>query len=115
MKGRMIVGVLCMMAIVALPALAQQTQAKTPRADKREVLQKKRIKKGVKSGELTKPEARRLVREQKKIRRDEKAAKADGKVTPRERAKLQREQNKASRDIARKKHNQRTRKNKKNK
>lgn len=110
MKGRILVGMLVLMGFGVLRLPAQQNQDQTPRADKREAIQKQRIKEGVKSGELTKREARRLAHEQKKIKKDEAAAKADGTVTPQERAKLQREQNKASRDIARKKHNLRERK-----
>lgn len=110
MKGRMLAALLCLVSLAILPAPARQNQDQTPRADKREALQKHRIKQGVKSGQLTRPEARRLAAEQRKVKKDEAAAKADGAVTPAERARLQREQNKASRDIARKKHNARTRK-----
>jgi len=88
---------------------AQEPQEKprsseTPVIDKREQNQKARIKQGVKSGELTKKEARKLGAEQKKIQRDEKKAKADGVVTPEEKAKIRKEQRKASKDIYRQKH-----------
>ena len=76
----------------------------TPRVDQREQNQRERIQQGVRSGELTKPEARRLRTEQKDIRRDERAAKSDGRVTAGERKQLHREQNTASRDIHRQKH-----------
>ena len=94
---------------------AQDPQAKpksdqTPAIDKREQNQKQRIKEGVKSGELTKKEARRLAAEQKKIKRDEAKAKSDGKVTPQERRKIRREQNRASKDIYRQKHDAQKRK-----
>jgi hypothetical protein len=85
----------------------QPAPAKTPRVMKRQIKQQARIKEGVKSGELTKGETRRLELEQAKIQHDKKAAKADGQVTPQERRKLTREQNKASRDIRRLKHNER--------
>lgn len=75
----------------------------TPLADKREQNQRARIRDGVESGEVTKPEAARLKAEQRHIRRTERRAKSDGQVTPRERAKIQRKQNKASRDIRRQK------------
>jgi hypothetical protein len=79
---------------------------KTPRITKRQINQQERIQQGVKSGELTKGETRLLEKEQMKIQKDKKAAKADGVVTPQERRKILREQNKASRDIKRLKHNE---------
>jgi len=83
---------------------------KTPRITKRQINQQARIRQGVKSGEITKGETRRLEKEQAKIQHDKKIAKADGKVTPQERQKIRREQNKASRDIYRLKHNERVQK-----
>jgi hypothetical protein len=68
------------------------------------VNQQKRIGNGVRSGELTRPEARRLERRQARIAYDKAKAKSDGVVTAEERAKLAREQNRASRSIARQKH-----------
>ncbi len=100
------VGLVVMAMIMAASVLPAQQQDNTPRVDKRETRQQKRIDKGVKSGQLTSKEANRLEKEQTKIKKDEAKAKADGKVTPRERKKLTREQNKASRDIYRLKHNQ---------
>ena len=79
-------------------------QTATPRVTKRQIHQQQRIRQGVKSGELTKPEARRLEVREAKIQRDKKAAKSDGVVTRGERAKLNREQNRASRRIYRQKH-----------
>ena len=84
-----------------------RAQDKTPVVDQREKNQDKRIEQGVKSGELTPAETRRLEVQQGKINADEKIAKSDGKVTPAERRKLQREQNRASKAIYRKKHNAR--------
>jgi len=78
---------------------------KTPRITKRQINQQARIRQGVKSGELTKGETRKLEKEQAKIQHDQKEAKSDGKVTPQERRKITREQNKASRDIKRLKNN----------
>ena len=70
----------------------------------RERRQQQRINQGIRSGELTRREARRLEAEQARIRTDERFARADGTVTPRERARLQRELNRSSRDIYRQKH-----------
>jgi len=80
---------------------------KTPIVRDRQNLQKARIRQGMKSGELTKGEARKLHQEQKTIQAEKQMAKSDGKVTPEERAKLRKDQNKASKDIYRLKHNDR--------
>jgi hypothetical protein len=78
--------------------------AGTPRLDTREAHQAGRIHNGVASGELTRPEARRLSAGQAHLRRVEARAKADGVVTGRERAHLQHEANQQSRRIYRQKH-----------
>jgi hypothetical protein len=84
-------------------------QKATPRVDKRQNVQKERIREGVQNGELTRRETRRLAREQKHIRREERRVEADGITTPRERARLNRKQNRANREIMRKKNNARDR------
>lgn len=121
MFGAMIAALAVVIAVpataqTATPQTAPQTtppvakaQTATPRITKRQIRQQHRIKQGVKSGELTKPEARHLEARERKIQADKKAAKADGVVTAKERAKIKREQNRASRAIYRKKHNARTR------
>jgi uncharacterized membrane protein YebE (DUF533 family) len=83
-------------------------QTATPVVTERQINQHERIKEGQQSGELTKPEARRLKMREAKIRHDKRAAKADGIVTPEERAKLNREQNRTSRAIHRQKHDEQT-------
>jgi len=85
----------------------QTPKDKTPVVRERQMNQKARIREGVKSGELTKGEARKLHQEQKTIKAEKQMAKTDGKVTPEERAKLRKDQNKASRDIYKLKHNNR--------
>ena len=71
--------------------------------------QHQRIRQGVKSGELTRPEAKNLREDQKDLHQDLKLAKSDGKVTRRERKIIRKEENKNSREIYRKKHNKRER------
>jgi len=78
--------------------------AGTPKLDAREAHQAGRIYNGVASGELTRPEARRLTAGQVHLRRVEARAKSDGVVTGRERAHLQHEANQQSRRIYRQKH-----------
>lgn len=80
---------------------------RTPRADKREDRQTDRVTNGIKSGELTPREAKRLLSQQKRIAKYEAKAKKDGVVSPKERAKLERMQDRASQDIFQLKHNQR--------
>ena len=82
-------------------------QTKTPGIDKRERRQQTRIHQGIKSGELTPAETRRLEAREGKIKADEMRAKSDGKVTPEERRKLNRELDRTNRAIYRKKHNAR--------
>lgn len=101
--------VLAGMAIVCASFGSMYAQVKTPVVDQREQNQQKRIEQGVKSGELTPVETRRLERQEGKIKADEMNAKADGKVTPAERRKLHRELNRESKRIYRKKHNNRVR------
>lgn len=82
-------------------------QTKTPQINKTQKCQQARIHQGVRSGELTKGEARKLENEQRDIQQDKKMAKSDGKVTRGERKHIKTEQRKASKDIYRLKHNKR--------
>lgn len=75
-------------------------------SDVRQKSQRVRIHAGVNSGEITRPEQRRLNTQQRHIRRVERRAKADGVYTPRERRIVNRKQNQASRNIKRKKTNE---------
>ena len=101
------------LAFLLLCAVASgiSTQTKKPQVDAREKIQQERIKEGVKSGELTPGETRKLEAQEGKIKADEINAKADGKVTPGERRHLKKELNRESRRIHRAKHNDRTRNN----
>lgn len=88
----------------AMPALAD-----TPWLDARERNQRERIAQGVRSGELTRPEARRLVRGEWNLHRHERIAKADGVVTARERIRLDRHADRMSHRIYRQKHDRQDR------
>ena len=76
----------------------------TPGVTRREANQEARIAEGVKSGELTKSEAKQLQGEEKAIRTEKRAYKADGVVTPAERKDLHQDLNQASKDINAEKH-----------
>lgn len=90
-------------------AQAGARAARTPGVRRQQAAEQRRIRQGVRSGALTAREARLLEREQARIGRHERWAKADGVVTVRERARLHAELNAASRHIYRLKHNPRHR------
>lgn len=71
--------------------------------------QKARIRQGVRSGELTRHETRKVVKQQREVKQDVRQAKADGVVTTAERKEIRKDKRKADRSIYRKKHNQRDR------
>ena len=77
--------------------------------NQRERRQQRRIADGVKDGELTRKEVRKLEKQQAKIHTAEARAKADGEFTAKERAKIQKKQDKASRQIYKEKHDKQTR------
>lgn len=82
----------------------------TPRGSKRMHIQKKRIKRGVRSGSLTAKETARLARQRRNIKRSLKNAKSDdGVVGIHERRRLHRQLNKSSKNIYKAKHNNKTR------
>ena len=69
------------MAIATLGAFAQAASApQTPRVDKREANQQKRIQQGVGSGQLTAKETYKLEREQAAINKAEAKAKRDALI-----------------------------------
>jgi uncharacterized membrane protein YebE (DUF533 family) len=84
---------------VAGPVLAG-----TPVLNQREHNQIHRINQGVRSGELTRPEAARLYRSEYRLNRNEAIAKSDGVVTARERARLQNQADRTSARIYNQKH-----------
>ena len=92
---------------IGVLSVISSAQDKTPIINKREAKQNNRIKEGVKTGQLTKGEAKYLHQEQKEIRNSKRSAKKDGKVTKGERKMIKSEQNKANKDIYRLKHNNR--------
>ena len=93
------------MGIAALAVMVSgSVLAGTPRYDARQAHQRERIENGVRNGELTWRETRRLAAGQVHLNRAEHRAKADGVVTARERAHLNHEANQQSRRIHRQKH-----------
>lgn len=95
-------------ALAAAGLVAGPLLAGTPVLHHREARQQARIAQGVRSGELTRPEARRLERGQVHLYRVEGAARADGVVTAGERVRLQRAADVQSRRIDVQKHDAQT-------
>lgn len=76
----------------------------THRVASKQAMQSIRIADGVKSGELTRHEAKQLKKQQKHIQIEKQIAKADGVVTRKEKAHIRHDQRVASRSIYRQKH-----------
>ncbi len=107
----LLLGLLFGLTVVAGAQTEKTTPGvKTPVIRERQKRQATRIRRGVRSGELTKGEAASVIKDEKAIREDKRAARADGTVTGTERKEIRHEQNQASRKIHRQKHNARTRK-----
>lgn len=101
--------VLSISLMLSLSTFAQEPGTKTPVVRKHQVNQQKRIHQGVRSGELTRKETRKLEKEQHEINQDKREAKSDGTVTTEERKEIKQDQNQANRHIYRAKHNRRDR------
>jgi hypothetical protein len=70
----------------------------------RQVRQQERIRQGVRSGELTKEEARKLEQGERQIQQAKREARSDGVVTQEEKKEINEMQNKASKEIYEEKH-----------
>lgn len=95
------------LACLALPVVAQNPTVPTGETIKnRQENQQDRIKQGVKSGELTPQEGRRLERNNQRIHQEIKQDRAanGGKLTPQEKRQITRQQNRESHAIYREKH-----------
>jgi hypothetical protein len=88
---------------------ADTRRTRDPGVNARQHNQRDRIQQGVKSGELTRREAGRLVHEQRDVRQLEREYKSDGTLTGVERRDLHQEQNEASRHIYNQKHDEQDR------
>jgi hypothetical protein len=73
------------------------------------IAQNGRVRHGVKSGEITRKEAKAIRAEKQDVREARADAKADGVVTQEERQEIKQEKKQASRKIYRAKHNNRRR------
>jgi hypothetical protein len=87
-------------AVCAMPALA----ANKGSINKIEHRERIRVRQGIRSGELTRAEARRLEARQARIRVDERFARADGTLTAKERERFRQELRHAGKNIYQQKH-----------
>jgi len=97
MKGFKTKLLVAMIATLPITALAAATRGEG--VDQRQHSQQARIHQGVQSGQLTRNEAHRLQGEQRHIRREERAYRADGHLSRGERADLRQDLNRSSRHI----------------
>ena len=91
--------------VTTILALMWCSAAWADRSTIREYRQTQRVRQGIRSGEITRPEVLRLRKEQRRIDRAYHRASADGHLNRRERQRLDKLQNLASRHIYRAKHN----------
>jgi hypothetical protein len=96
-------------ALLAFTALLFAQPAFAGIVGKRQLKQEKRIAQGIRSGELTRGETRQILRQQHRIQRHKRLARADGELTRKEKARLEMHQDRASANIYRLKHNDRNR------
>jgi Skp family chaperone for outer membrane proteins len=96
------------LAIAGLAFAASAQTTSTPRIDKREANQERRIEQGENSGALNQKEAARLEKGQARVQKLEDKATADGKVTKKERRRIEHAQDQQSRRIYREKHDKQT-------
>ena len=80
-----------------------------PRVNRMQAQERNRIEQGIRSGQLTRGEADRLVAEQRSIQAEERRYRADGVLTRAERTDLTRDLNAASRHIYNETHDAQTR------
>ena len=105
LKFPTLLALLCGTALITDTTFAGPKRAvRDPGVNARQHEQQKRIHEGVKSGELTKQEAKALEKEERALRQEERQFKSDGVLTADERAKLKTDLNKVSQDIYNEKH-----------
>lgn len=98
-----------LVAVVFILGASSVSMAGPRGINSRQHREQQRINQGIRSGELTRLEARRVEAGLSRIRRDERRARSDGDLSPRERARLHRELNRESRAIHRQTHDEQDR------
>jgi hypothetical protein len=85
-------------------------QSSTKIIKKKHIQQLKKIENGIKSGEITKVETKKLIKQERKLSKLNKKAKADGFISPKEKSKLKKEAKKLDNEIYKEKHDKQKRK-----
>jgi hypothetical protein len=91
-------GLMAIMVAAAFPAVSY-AGTRDPGVNHRQHNQQQRIQQGIRSGALTREEAKRLLNEQRAIRQEERQYKSDGVLTRDERKDLQHDLNAANQHI----------------
>jgi hypothetical protein len=109
MKRLLIASLATIISASGVLGIASNASAGTysPRVDRREANQQRRINNGIGSGALTPKETYRLQRQQANINAQEARFKSDGNLSRRERRVLNHRLNRSSKNIYRAKHNAR--------
>src|SRR5689334_10952226 len=97
------------LAALSVLAIVSTAFAADPGVNSRQRVQRKRINQGVRSGELTRNEAKSVRQEEKALREEERAYKSDGKLTAAERKDLHQDLNQTSKNIHQQKHDSQAR------
>jgi hypothetical protein len=96
--------------ILPMTALAQGRYRRYDNVNRRESYQRNRIREGIRSGELTRREAGRLIHQQRRIESYERRSRLDdGRLDRNERRRLDRMLDRSSRDIRRQKNDRQDR------
>lgn len=111
MKTYTTILLLTLVAAISSPVMAHYDDDGYTGFDQRIERQQKRINKGVRNGELTNRESRKLRKQQRYIKKINRQFKKDGHLSHHERKNLKRKLNLASKRIYRLKHNDRYRNN----
>lgn len=106
MKKRVLIILIIVFSVSGI--FAQST--KTPKINKKLKAQVEKIMQGEKSAELTPPEAKRMMKQEAKLQKKMKIAKADGVITPKERKQMRKEIRKLDAKIYKQKHDKQKRK-----
>ena len=100
--------VVTLLALNTATAFAEN-RPREPGVNARQHIQKDRIQQGVRTGSLTRDEAKELRKGQREIRQQEREYRSDGEMTREERKELHKELNEQSRAIYQQKHDAETR------
>jgi hypothetical protein len=104
MKKRQIIALSLSVLTLATMAGTALAGSRGYDVNQRQERQQDRIRQGIKSGELTKGEAHRMMGAERRINNYEKYARSDGKIGPKEFQKLERMQNRESKALYKQKH-----------